>query len=1191
MNSRTSWLGIFFFTILVVSFMPVTAYENDSGSNSDSQRIKMDTVTQKSVPEHQDWAKSIEKTEQQPSELSPSSEASPPTNAIPDPEGYRTVTYFKNQTNWSEAQKEILPFSERYRTTSDLSDWASTYPTNPDLPVNYQNESIPKGESFFTNESTDFTETLEFIPGFTVAVTVEVNDTNSAGDVDLFVYNSLGVLLGSSEQTNSTEIVQFVPEDESEHVVEVRHITESVFNSTNMTLTIDQEVNTTRYGMTPGYVPINELIYENGNIPRGTSLWTNETGDFPHVLRFIEGYPVIISLDVDNTTVAGEIDLFVYNSTGFVALSTNNLPTLDSVTFVPTSEDVHAVEIRHRSDSSNTSTYAILSIKQIVSPQLVIPYLGDSGTTRDKFAWYFDQPFVSFGLNTPESLDLDKVEAFDSDTENDIQPYTFGDFEGFGVNYVYDNETWADTDDMHFRISSTVSCDTITMTTPDRCNSFLPIYFYQGDYANLATTGMWVPSLNENPTLGANPQVLSFQIYSGEQGLSNQPTQVRLLDAGNNIVQDLTVGFTLETVNSFVSLLTLPFDTTSLDSGSYKIVFLGDTEEEFYEYPLTIDSENYFGNYHPAQAQVGFEETSDGKTLVFAKTFDPDTTVTQLLFNYTTDGSTWTEALPMEWLEPNKYGFVVQDTPENLANWSIGVYESAPLDVGKTRLKIRGEFSNNEINLMEKNNVTLTVSVTVYGMSVENLTLNFTNANNYLLINNSDSLTKLDATYTYFVNQAISILSTIERELVFIPKNPHSEPLEFVVWTLMDGTYETCPKSIEVSGGDAPEPVVDVKGMATGELSPIYLFVDDSYSLTFNLSFNGATPKGSLSATLRTMMNSLTETSHIISTSNIFPGIAHTYTLTALVDRSFVEPNDDIELIITFDGSETPFGPYNVEVVQPEVELNLVEENGNPIETIYTSLYNSLTVMAEITFINGTPKETAILQLTAASNVIEEASEQLNISEITAGVKHMFMLTSSVLGEGNAENDQLTLSLVYDDRTFSESYEVEVDNSPLNDIYRLELQNSPILPNSTNPFEVELELGLTLTKNVSERDVTIVIEEVGSDFTAIEKVISDLEVSTTKTFIMSLNFGSGFVPNSETYLITFNIIISESLEFTQNVDLSTDYQPSEDSNPTQTTGSDDKTPTKSQPSTPGFEALLLIAVLPIVFCIRKLKQY
>ena len=272
-----------------------------------------------------------------------------PNSLVADQWSYLTQTLSKSTQDWTEidnSTKDTLPFSHRYRVNNNFNNWENILTPNSGLPYSYVNASIPHSSTWKNNETNDFTLTPSFVPNFNVNVTLYVNDTNTAGDVDLYIYDEFDTLVGSSVQVNSTENVIFKPTDDRNYFFFIDFPASSVITTTNITLEIDQVVDQTKFGMTPGYVPTILYTYTNPNVPKGTSLWTNTISGFP-VLRFIPEYPVTISLEVNNVTVDGEVDLYVYNSGGFVAQSTNLLPSFDSVTFTPTSEDIHVIEVRH----------------------------------------------------------------------------------------------------------------------------------------------------------------------------------------------------------------------------------------------------------------------------------------------------------------------------------------------------------------------------------------------------------------------------------------------------------------------------------------------------------------------------------------------------------------------------------------------------------------------------------------------------------------------------------------------------------------------------------------------------------------------------------------------------------------------------------------------------------------------------
>jgi hypothetical protein len=299
---------------------------------------------------------------------------------------YLTQTYYKNDIDWVEidnSSKEILPFAHRYRTNFDVDDWQSLLTPNPDVPYSYQNSTIPHDSVWKSNESTPFAIPSSFVPNFSVNVTLFVNDTNTAGDVDLFVYDEFNALVGSSVQVNATETVIFTPSDDRNYTYFISFPVSSVITTTNITLEIDQVVDQTKYGMTPGYVPIKPLSYSNTNIPSSSSLWTDLVPDFPYVLRFIPNYPVTITLDAFNTTTDGEVHLFVYDSISILPIvqSTNDFPLSDSVTFTPTTEEPHKVEVRNV--NSTHSSRITLKISQKINPNFLNVYIGDDGKKYD----------------------------------------------------------------------------------------------------------------------------------------------------------------------------------------------------------------------------------------------------------------------------------------------------------------------------------------------------------------------------------------------------------------------------------------------------------------------------------------------------------------------------------------------------------------------------------------------------------------------------------------------------------------------------------------------------------------------------------------------------------------------------------------------------------------------------------------
>ena len=113
--------------------------------------------------------------------VNPSMKAS----ALPGTLGYKTTTVYKNNTNFNEATGDLVPFAEKYRINSTFNGWTSEYNT-AGYPFQFHNDTLVNGSSMWSNNTIGFPmNPIQFIPGFTVNVTLAGNDTQTSGNVDL----------------------------------------------------------------------------------------------------------------------------------------------------------------------------------------------------------------------------------------------------------------------------------------------------------------------------------------------------------------------------------------------------------------------------------------------------------------------------------------------------------------------------------------------------------------------------------------------------------------------------------------------------------------------------------------------------------------------------------------------------------------------------------------------------------------------------------------------------------------------------------------------------------------------------------------------------------------------------------------------------------------------------------------------
>ncbi|MFW9929572.1 MAG: hypothetical protein ACFFD1_09290, partial [Candidatus Thorarchaeota archaeon] len=601
---------------------------------------------------------------------------------------YLTKTYTMNDLGWTaidNATKDILPFSQRYRINYGFNNWDSLLATNPGLPYKLANISINQGTKWFSNQTASFTLNPSFVPNFKVNATIYVNDTNTAGNVDLYVYDNYTQLVGSSSLVNLTDTVIFTPTDTRNYTFVIDFPASVNFPTSNVTLEINQNVDQTKYGMTPGYIPTMPLTYTNNNIPKGTSLWTNETSDFPYVLRFIPDYPVTVNLNVVNTTTDGEADLFVYNSIGLlVGQSTNLNPSQDSVIFTPTKEDPYVIEVRHPASDTITNTRIILTIIENINPNMFVTYVGDDGKQYDSFNWHFTNSINSFGVVTPNTLDIKDVTAMDTISGTGEFNYANIDYTTPGVQSVYDNESW-DPSELYFHVTGTTSCNGL-LPAIDQCNGFLPVLFSSNDLTDLGSNGLWTSMNNKDNTYGANPQILKFVAYYGAGSVASPlvPDTIVVKDSSDNIVYQLTSNDIKKTaISSFADSYQVKIPAQIFDTGDYKLEFES-SQQVVYQYSFHIN-DNIYGNLFDTAVLLGYEQVDNEKTLVFVKTSDIDTTTAQLEFSYTTDGSTWSPARNMTLIEGNSYGFIINNVASAIKNVTVKVYDSAPSDQGTTR--------------------------------------------------------------------------------------------------------------------------------------------------------------------------------------------------------------------------------------------------------------------------------------------------------------------------------------------------------------------------------------------------------------------------------------------------------------------------------------------------------------------------
>lgn len=737
------------------------------------------------------------------------------------------------------------------------------------------------------------------------------------------------------------------------------------------------------YGMTPGYVPIRLLTYMNNSIAPG-EVWTNETGDFPTDLRFIPGFPVTINLDVVNASVDGEVSLFVYDSTNPLAIAQSTSVGPDSVTFTPTTEEIHFVRILNI-DSINARI--ILQVKQNINPSLITVYIGDSGNQYDSFNWQFSSQINSFGLNTPDNLDLSNVSVLDDLSGAGEINFSYGLFDVHGKDFVYDNDTWLP-QDLYFRVSGDAfgACNG-GLPAIDQCNGFLRAFYSAEDIATLNTNGLWTSLNPVGNSFGSNSQILKFIAYYGEGASPSIIDSIDVTDDLDNVIYILdSSDYKSFSLSSFSDQFEVKINGKDLSTGNYKLRFLS-TSVPVYEYPFAIN-DNLYGNFNDPVLSLGFEVVDNLKTLVFLKITESDTTIDQVAFSYTTDGSTWTDSRNMTLIDSDSYGFVINGLENTILNYSLSVFESVPDDTGNTRFKIRSVLGSDTVDLNSETNTTLDLKITAYGSSPASATIRFGLNSEYGLVPDSGTISEEGQNYRFDIGTILNDGQEYVYKFTMLPRNPSLTPLQIPINVTSGIFSDSGSISFMVSGPATP--IVD---LSISPLPILYSTLFDTYSIKIFYNFNGGSPKTNATLDISSTSGSFDDKFIQLDFQNIFPNTEYAFDVDLDVLNDFEGEDDDITVILSFDDSSQEIS-------------DIIQVNSLPFSELL-----EITLVDPPFIFKSSLAEEVTLNISVKST-INVAISDLTLTFITSGTSHTVQPSSVSTGAINAlENKFYTVTM------------------------------------------------------------------------------------------------------------------------------------------------------------------------------------
>lgn len=937
-------------------------------------------------------------------------------------------------------------------------------------------------------------------------------------------------------------------------------------------------------GLSPDYVPLNKLFYNHTNLAPGATINSTSATDFPvSALRFIPGYPATIVLKANST----QVGLAVYNTSNYIVASSTNTAYMKSVTFTPTSEQIYSALVTELTGTNPASFN--LTIQQFVTPKFFNLFVGDQGSATGTFSWFFNSSITSFGLYTPPTLDLDTLTYNRTDTAT--VDYTYNAFTGYGYNTVIDNASyWSTQVPSYFYFNSTSSCnDALTPVT--RCQSFLPMFFYDSANPFALNTGLWVPSLEVNHTFGANPQVLNLMGYFGQTGIQGV-TKAIVLNSNGTTVLDLSNQFTKSNATSFLEKLSILLPTTTLMNGSYTLKIYNGALE-LYSYPFKVQ-DSLYGNYYSPVVKFGYEttrflsnqNTETNGTIVYASVTDKDTSVTKVMLSYYQSGIGWSTPTSMTWLDVNQYGFVIPLNLSNVLNVSISVFESAPSDQGQMRLQVLSQFNPGLIDLSYNTSTTMQVTFIPRGGSTTGSTqIKFLNDNSYQLVGLSGAqVTNSGGYYVYTIANPVTQNQESNAYFTITPKNSGLLTVNTTVVTTVGTTLqESQLVYLNVAGLTTPTLQMSFVTQSNGKLKNLYPYLNSTYPVTVKYRFIGGTPSANFNLAVSGSSGSLTTINLPINTQGVYPLTYYQAVVSPSVVKTFTGSTTTITANMTYGSTSVPI-TSTINSYKPAVEGSYYDLSGNLITDIYTKTMNEFNFIYQIRFYNGTPQTSLSVDLSSYYNDFAPKTVNIDISTIKGNnINISVVLTKNAI----THSIDFLKSVIHWDGN-SNSFQQSVNTNTANDLSTLisisKVSNEILKVNSSN---YALNLNLQSNFVYTLRNVNISIENsydivTNPSYHILPEINRGQNYNTS--FALSYSFNSKINVSQLTFKL--NIKIPGLNPYSLNIVINTDSSNSSGTN------SSSSTTTSSTPrSTPGFEIILLLTTLTAASLIkRKIKK-
>ena len=928
-------------------------------------------------------------------------------------------------------------------------------------------------------------------------------------------------------------------------------------------------------GLSPDYVPLNKLFYNHSNLAAGSTINSTSATDFPvSALRFIPGFPVKVILNASTK----QVGVAAYNTTNYLVNSSTNTAYQKSITFIPTSEQIYSVLVTELTGTAPADFN--LTIQQFVTPKFFNLFVGDQGSQTGGFNWFFNSSVASFGLLTPPTLDLDTLTYNRSDTG--YLDYNYTDFTGYGYNTVIDNYSWASNVYSFFYLNSTSSCND-AKAPENRCQSFLPMFFYDSASSYLLDTGLWVPSLEENHVFGANPQVLNLMGYFGQTGIQGV-TKVVVQNAKGTTVLDLSNQFTKTNATSFVEKLSILLPTTTLINGSYTLKIYNNALE-LYSYPFKV-LDSLYGNYNAPVVKFGYEttrflsnyNTETNGTIVYADVTDKDTSITKVALSYTTDNVTWSTPTNMTWLDVNKYGFVIPLDISNVVNVSLTIYESAPSDQGNMRLQVQSQFLPDVIDLSVNTSTTMQVTFIPRGGSTTSYTLlKFLNDNTYQLSGLSGAQVTNSAGYYVY-----NITSTVVQNTKFVanfnitPKNAGILTVNTTAVGELGTLQESQNVYLNVLGLTTPTLEMSFVTQSNGKLKDLYPYLNSTYPVTVKYRFIGGTPSTNYNLAVSGSGGSLTTANLPINTQGIYPLVYYQATVSPVVTKTFTGANTIITANMTYGSTSVPI-TSTINSYKPSLTTVLDDSYGILLTKVYDKLINNLSVVLSFTFINGTPQNSLSYQIKSIFGYFDIYSATVNLSEIN-GNSYNISITLNRHATSIASDD-IQIDVNWDGNSYQKVQHIGlVPDLGYSELLTTQI-TSGILDVAGTSYKVEGKISSII--NIPIRNVKLSLNQsYGLGVTPNVVDYAALNSGGSISFSFTLNYNS--TSNINTSPLNFILVFDAPgyLPYKYSFSIQTNSQNNQNSSNTSTTSTPPRT-------TFGFEFVSLISVLVIFYEFKR----